>query len=391
MELPLKNKKGEITAKTLVSDEDYDHLSQIKWSMTNNYVGTSIEGKKWTLHRYIMIVILGNELTTKQPVDHINGNPLDNTRDNLRISTYSENNRNKAKRKNASSNYYGVVYMKDRNKWQANIALQNVKLHAIYSKEIHAAYQYNLWIDEFNLTSGNKNDIEKPEDFIIYKPREKKGNLPKGIEKIKNKYQVLIYTNKVKQNLGYFDNLDDAILIRNKAEIERTEFLKQQLLSVPILYNKSGQCVFKIKETEVIIDSDMYHDIIKYRWHIRKDGYLQSGINRELILLHKYVMNYHEGEMVVDHINRNPLDNRKCNLRIITRAQNMMNKNSQSGSSSKYIGVYFNNNRNKWIAQISYNQKNIQLRRFDNEIDAAKARDVGTKEYFGEFGNLNFP
>src|SRR6476620_5244411 len=113
MELPLKNKKGEIIAKTLISNEDYEHLSQIKWSMTNNYVGTSIKSKKWTLHRYIMIVILGNELTSKQPVDHKNGNPLDNTRDNLRVSTYYENNRNKAKRKNASSNYYGVNLKKN--------------------------------------------------------------------------------------------------------------------------------------------------------------------------------------------------------------------------------------------------------------------------------------
>jgi hypothetical protein len=106
-------------------------------------------------------------------------------------------------------------------------------------------------------------------------------------------------------------------------------------------------------------------------------------------------MNYTEkiedDDKVVDHINRNPLDNRKANLRIITRSQNMMNKTSQSSSSSKYIGVSFDKNRNKWVAQIAYQGKHKFLGRFNNEIDAAKARDAGTLKYFKEYGNLNFP
>jgi len=390
MELPLKNKKGEIIAKTLISNEDYEHLSQIKWSMTNNYVGTSIKSKKWTLHRYIMIVILGNELTSKQPVDHKNGNPLDNTRDNLRVSTYSENNRNKAKRKNASSNYYGVNLKKNEKKWQVNMVLNNKIFNAFYYNEIHAAWHYNLWVDEYNLTTANKNNIEKPEDFILFKQRVKNDDLPLGILKFKNKYQVRININKKRIRLGSFDKLEDAIIVRNKAEIERTEGLTKQLLNTPILYNENAQSIFKVKETEVIIDEDLYYDIIKYKWYTAKGNYVQAWINSKMVLLHKFVMNYHEGEMVVDHINRNPLDNRKCNLRIVTRSQNMMNTSSQIGSSSKYIGVCFDKIRNKWRATINLNGKQIQLGEFNNEIDAAKARDVGTKKYFGEFGNLNF-
>lgn len=44
----------------------------------------------------------------------------------------------------------------------------------------------------------------------------------------------------------------------------------------------------------------------------------------------------------------------------------------------------------KWRSFIKVNNKNIHLGYFKNEMEAAKARDIATKEYFGEYGNLNF-
>jgi hypothetical protein len=67
-----------------------------------------------------------------------------------------------------------------------------------------------------------------------------------------------------------------------------------------------------------------------------------------------------------------------------------MNRSSHKNSTSKYIGVYFNKNRNKWISQIENNGKHIYLGQFDDEIEAAKVRDIATKKYFGEFGKFNF-
>lgn len=106
MEIPLKNRKGKIVDYALVSEEDYLNLSQYKWSKgRQNYISGSINGKSWRLHRYIMINILGNEITPQNPVDHINRNPLDNRRENLRIVTVSENNRNRKRRENRTSEY----------------------------------------------------------------------------------------------------------------------------------------------------------------------------------------------------------------------------------------------------------------------------------------------
>lgn len=102
-------------------------------------------------------------------------------------------------------------------------------------------------------------------------------------------------------------------------------------------------------------------------------------------------MNYYNIGLI-DHINSNKLDNRKCNLRIVTPQQNNMNKKKTKNTSSKYIGVYLDKNskKNKWRASITFNRKVISLGVFENDIDAAKARDIATKQYFGEYGKLNF-
>lgn len=68
-------------------------------------------------------------------------------------------------------------------------------------------------------------------------------------------------------------------------------------------------------------------------------------------------MNY-SGEDYIDHINNNPLDNRKCNLRIVTPKQNSMNQSSKN-LKSKYIGVHYV--KNKWVASIKFDGNPINL------------------------------
>ncbi len=74
-----------------------------------------------------------------------------------------------------------------------------------------------------------------------------------------------------------------------------------------------------------------------------------------------------------------------------TPQQNMMNKSSNKNSSSKYLGVSLDKSKTKWVVRIGINNKQVRIGSFKNEIDAAKARDIATKEHFGEYGNLNFP
>ena len=90
-------------------------------------------------------------------------------------------------------------------------------------------------------------------------------------------------------------------------------------------------------------------------------------------------------DMVVDHINMNPLDNRKCNLRICTMQQNNFNKKEQTNNTSGRVGVTWDKQTNKWRAQIQVNGKSIKLGRFKNKEDAIKARLQAEMKYYKEF------
>ena len=377
----------------LVSQEDYEHLKQFKYHLNNGYVGSNINKKKWLIHRYIIIELLGNkELTRYNFIDHINGNKLDNRRENLRIVTPKENNQNRIKQKYTSSKYFGVSFNLVNKKWMVQIKINNKRLTALYDNEIFAAHQHNLWSKEHNL-NNKLNIIPKKlfENFIPYLPSQKKTkeiteNIPKGIYLYKNKYRLIIN----KTHIGCYDTLKKAIDIRQSKIQEINNKKLDDIKCLPIKRNEKGECIIELfnnkkeKVGETIIDEEIYYDLMKHSWYLIKGNYVK---NTQDILLHRYVMNYNDKDFI-DHINNNSLDNRKSNLRIVTPRQNAMNKTSHKNSTSKYIGVRFKNN--KWEVNINVNNKLIYLGIFKTEIEAAKVRDIATKKYFGEYGNLNF-
>lgn len=104
--------------------------------------------------------------------------------------------------------------------------------------------------------------------------------------------------------------------------------------------------------------------------------------------MHNIIMPNKEG-MIVDHINRDSLDNRKCNLRYATRSQNNANRNPSKKGSSKYLGVMFEKDRNKWSARIRKDGKGKRLGCFDSEIEAAIAYNNAALILHGDFANLN--
>jgi hypothetical protein len=107
--------------------------------------------------------------------------------------------------------------------------------------------------------------------------------------------------------------------------------------------------------------------------------------------MHREVLNVLDN-MLIDHINRKGLDNRKANLRPATQAQNMRNrKKHHYNSRSRYKGLYWQEHNKKWRVRIAFNKKRIQLGQFSDEIEAAKAYDRAAKKYHGDFASLNFP
>jgi len=97
---------------------------------------------------------------------------------------------------------------------------------------------------------------------------------------------------------------------------------------------------------------------------------------------------------LVDHINGNRLDNRKSNLRFVTNQQNIFNSQKRQliisgGNPSKYKGVTWMTDRNKWRSRITLDGREFHLGVFESEQEAALAYNKAAIKFYGEYANLN--
>lgn len=130
----------------------------------------------------------------------------------------------------------------------------------------------------------------------------------------------------------------------------------------------------------------------EYRWKVRRDGYVVAWHQGRVILLHRLIMDA-PADMVVDHLNGDPSDNRRANLRVCTHAENRRNHQGVRGGkrSSRFHGVGWWPRDAKWRARLMVDGREVHVGYFDTEEEAARARDIAACEHFGEFAALNFP
>ena len=129
VEIPL-SKKGKKYAgmyAATVSDEDAD-LAELNWNVFAKpknpvYARRRANKKIYSIHRVILERVLGRPLEKGDEVDHINGNGLDNRRENLRLATSQQNHRNRKTPKNNTSGVTGVYYYPKINRWKAGISI----------------------------------------------------------------------------------------------------------------------------------------------------------------------------------------------------------------------------------------------------------------------------
>lgn len=155
-------------------------------------------------------------------------------------------------------------------------------------------------------------------------------------------------------------------------------------------FDNFTKCTVKSGRYFIFDNEDL--DLLKqYQWSVDKHGYAQ-GINKssgKKVKLHRLLLNVSD-VAVVDHINGQPWDNRKCNLRFATQHQNTQNSAMPSSNTTGYKGVCFDKRKKKYLAAIHLNGKTKFLGYFSNPQDAAKAYDKAAVLYFGEFARLNF-
>lgn len=144
-----------------------------------------------------------------------------------------------------------------------------------------------------------------------------------------------------------------------------------------------------------LVDDDVYEKYKSLSWHAhnRQGKYYANhsafsnvnGVKKvKSVSLHRLITNAPKG-VEVDHINGDPLDNRRANLRFCNRSENTRNSIKRSDNTSGYKGVAFSKRINKWRAYIYFEKKQKHLGYFDSVKDAARAYSEAANKYFKEF------
>lgn len=149
-------------------------------------------------------------------------------------------------------------------------------------------------------------------------------------------------------------------------------------------YDKFGNILKTFK-----FDKEDLPIIYKYKWQCVTKGksirsfYLVTTINKERVYFHRLILGNPIGE--IDHINIDSTDNRKTNLRISTRSNQLLNTRKRNGV-SKYKGVYFSKHRknNKWHAELSVLNKRYYSPWYKTEEEAIFARYIMEQRFAPE-------
>ena len=133
-----------------------------------------------------------------------------------------------------------------------------------------------------------------------------------------------------------------------------------------------------------VVDPTDHEALNNRRWNLGKAGYAQRaprGAPAEY--MHRAIMKTPPG-LYTDHINRNKLDNRRCNLRVVTQSRNISNRNRDPRNKSGVTGVYFHAAAQKWCAEIKVDGRRHYLGLFESHEMAATTRRDAELRLLGE-------
>lgn len=141
-----------------------------------------------------------------------------------------------------------------------------------------------------------------------------------------------------------------------------------------------------------LMDDEDYKKLEAWSFYVwttsRHTGFYLMGYkpgNPKPLRVHRIILDAKEGQ-IVDHINGDPLDNRRANLRLTDASGN--NKNAakrRNALTSKYKGVHKDTASGKYKAQIQHNKKKISIGTYSTEEEAANAYNIKALQLFGAY------
>lgn len=354
-----------------VSLEKYEELNRYKWtarkSPDGKYVATrSARISDGRIRGGPSYSILMSRQIMNAPkgvfVDHINRDSIDNRTENLRLATPAQNKFNCKKRSDSKWPYKGIAQPKGKSWWVANIQSHgaNIFLGCFKTAEdardayIEAAKKIH---GEFACSDISDSSIEKTvhDDLATSGARALHGS-------------------------------------KHQRRIKRTVVVQPDDLSLRYIGLPRGEIV--------IVDVEEFDKFSHYAWNVlinrqwgTKYALRSSYENGKTgnIWLHKEVLGVGRG-VIVDHINGNTLDCRKCNLRIATVEENASNHRIRKDNVSGFKGVHEYKPTGwtptkRWKAQIAHNGKAVPLGYFLTPEEAHAAYKRAANILHGEFAN----
>lgn len=170
---------------------------------------------------------------------------------------------------------------------------------------------------------------------------------------------------------------------------------RRDMAQTPIDNGDGTFCIPFGHGNRALVDAQDVSLVAGYHWYLVNSGYAfaQCGDGKR-IGMHRLILGLADDDgRVGDHINRDKLDNRRCNLRAVTYAENNRRRvgGKPVGASSQFRGVSWTVSKRRWRAAIKVDYRTKCLGYFRSEEDAARAYDAAARQFYGAFAMLNFP
>lgn len=165
--------------------------------------------------------------------------------------------------------------------------------------------------------------------------------------------------------------------LKERTVFDRNDYVVDDHVTYIIIRNKKQEEVAR-----ATIDTEDLEIVKPYKWNVGSWGYAHTNINGKNILMQRLILNEFDKNKIPDHINRNTLDNRKSNLRIVDKSLNAVNAGIRPNNTSGVTGVSWDKNANSWRAYINYQGKRIELGHRKQFNDAVVLRLIAENKYY---------